>query len=82
MSMAEVKKKSTVMLVSAESLATATNRRRGVAEVRYVRDRDEPAFNRTWERISQMKAQGQLKPIPAQPVGGVRLRGTRAKQTA
>jgi len=79
--MAKVKNKPIVVLVSAESLKVATPTR-GIVEARYIRERDEPAFERTWERIRQLKAQGDLKPVPVPPIGGIRLRGSREKQSA
>lgn len=73
-------KKKTVVLVSASSLEESRAPNRQVAEVRYVRDRDEPAFQRAWQRISDMKAQGKLNAVPPAPTGGIRLRGRRTKQ--
>ena len=79
--MAEVKTKRTrrckVILVDAESLKQDTTPTTGVVAPRYDRERDEPAFQRAWERIAAIKAQGQLKPVPTEPVGGIRLRGSR-----
>ena len=74
MLMTKVKNKPTVVLVDSKSLEVMAPTR-GIVEPRYIRERDEPAFERTWERISQLKAQGDLKPVPAPPVGGIRLRG-------
>ena len=76
--MVKVKNKPTVVLVDATSLEV-TLPIRGIVEARYIRERDEPALQRTWERISQLKTQGYLKPVPSPPIGGIRLRGSREK---
>ena len=44
---------------------------------RYDRERDEPAFEKAWARVAEMKAQGKLAPLPPFPKDGIKLRGRR-----
>ena len=54
-----------------------------VAEApRYDRRRDEPAFQRAWQKVAEAKARGEVAAVPPMPPGGIRLRGSRAKPGA
>ena len=49
---------------------------------RYERRRDEPAFQRAWQKVAEAKAHGEFPTLPPMPPGGVRLRGSCAKTGA
>ncbi len=43
---------------------------------RYDPERDEPAFQRAWQKVSELRAQGKVAPVPPD---GIRLRGSHTK---
>lgn len=47
---------------------------------RYDSERDEPAFEKAWARVGEMKAQGKLAPFPPFPKDGIKLRGGRNRR--
>ena len=79
--MSDNQKKPIVILVNADKIHMSAVTEPKVVDFGYDRERDEPALQRTWERIRELKAQGLLKPTPKLPPGGIRLRGSRAKQS-
>ena len=77
------KTKYTVNLVPRESLTLCTTPSPGVVTAPpYNPETDEPAFQRAWQTVNEKIAAGEVKPAPALPAGGIRLRGRRFKQIA
>lgn len=69
----------TVIRVKTENVQRAATPVRNIA-VPPCSDRDEPAFNQSWKKVSQLKADGKLSPVPPAPTSG--LHKMREKQPA
>ena len=61
------------------SLVTPPAEAKIVEAPRYERQRDEPAFQRVWQKVAETKARGEFAALPPMPPGGIRLRGSRGK---
>lgn len=66
--------KKIVLITSEEFNRNNTSKENRVVEPQYDPDTDEPAFERTWERMRELEEKGLLKPVPKFPEGGVKLR--------
>jgi hypothetical protein len=71
-----------VILVSRDDIAQPTPSEScllGAVAPRYIRERDEPIFQKAWHRVALTQMQGETEKVPPAPVGGIRLRGTRTR---
>ena len=73
-----------ITLVSEDELKLIERpkKRMGAQAPRYDRARDEPGFDAAWKYVAELRAQGKLTPIPPFPKGGLKLRGSRQKESA